>query len=126
MKIIFRPLFLGLFVFWVFFPFLSIIIWSVAAGWRFPDLLPEQYSARGYEVSFDPDGDIVRGVITSTVIALIVGVLATAIGSAAGRAIAARSSLRSFTIDCNEKNYIAYCVARPSGIVLVCVRNFLE
>ena len=36
MKILFRPLFLGLFVFWVFFPFLSIIIWSVAAGWRFP------------------------------------------------------------------------------------------
>ena len=86
MKILFRPLFLGLFVFWVFFPFLSIIIWSVAAGWRFPDLLPEEYSMRGYEVSFDPDGDIVRGVITSTLIALVVGVIATAIGSAAGRA----------------------------------------
>jgi ABC-type uncharacterized transport system YnjBCD permease subunit len=45
MKIIFRPFFLGLFVFWIFFPFLSIIIWSVAAGWRFPDILPEEYSA---------------------------------------------------------------------------------
>jgi putative spermidine/putrescine transport system permease protein len=88
MKVIFRPLFLGLFVFWIFFPFLSIIIWSVAAGWRFPDLLPEEYSMRGYAVSFDPNGDIVRGVITSTIIALIVGVISTAIGSAAGRAIA--------------------------------------
>ncbi len=88
MKLIFRPFFLGLFVFWIFFPFLSIIIWSIAAGWRFPDLLPEEYSMRGYSVSFDPDGDIVRGVVTSTLIALIVGVLATAIGSAAGRAIA--------------------------------------
>ena len=88
MKIIFRPLFLGLFVFWIFFPFLSIIIWSVAAGWRFPALLPEQYSMRGYAVSFDPNGDILRGVITSTGIALTVGVIATAIGSAAGRAIA--------------------------------------
>jgi putative spermidine/putrescine transport system permease protein len=87
MKFLFRPVFLGLFVFWIFFPFLSIIIWSVAAGWRFPDI-PKQYSARGYAVSLDPNGDIVQGAITSTVIALIVGLLATAIGSAAGRAIA--------------------------------------
>ena len=85
---VFRPLFLGLFVFWIFFPFLSIIIWSVAAGWRFPDLLPENYATRGYTVSLDPNGDIVRGVLTSTLIALIVGIIATAIGSAAGRAIA--------------------------------------
>lgn len=88
MKVTLRPIFLGVFVFWIFFPFLSIVIWSIAAGWRFPDLLPEEYSMRGYAVSFDPNGDIVRGVITSTLIALIVGVLATAIGSAAGRAIA--------------------------------------
>lgn len=88
MKLIFRPIFLGLFVFWIFFPFLSIIIWSVAAGWRFPALLPEEYSIRGYAVSFDPDGDILRGVITSTGIALTVGFFATLIGSAAGRAIA--------------------------------------
>jgi len=88
MKSLFRPLFLGLFVFWIFFPFISIIIWSFAAGWRFPDLLPEEYSMRGYSNAFDPNGDIIRGVITSTVIAIIVGVIATAIGSAAGRAIA--------------------------------------
>jgi putative spermidine/putrescine transport system permease protein len=88
MKVTLRPIFLGVFIFWIFFPFLSIVIWSIAAGWRFPDLLPEEYSMRGYAVSFDPNGDIVRGVITSTLIALIVGVLATAIGSAAGRAIA--------------------------------------
>ena len=88
MKLIFRPLFLGLFVFWVFFPFISIIIWSFAAGWRFPDILPAQYSMRGYAIAFDPNGDIFRGAITSTIIALIVGVIATAIGSAAGRAIA--------------------------------------
>jgi putative spermidine/putrescine transport system permease protein len=84
----FRPFFLGLFVFWILFPFLSIIIWSVAAGWRFPALLPEEYSLRGYAVSLDPNDDILRGVITSTGIALTVGVLATLIGSAAGRAIA--------------------------------------
>lgn len=88
MKLSIRPLFLGIFVVSIFFPFLSIIIWSIAAGWRYPDLLPEQYSLRGYEVSFDPNGDILRGVITSTLIALIVGVLATGIGSASGRAIA--------------------------------------
>lgn len=88
MKKVARPLALGLFVFWVFFPFISIIIWSFAAGWRYPDLLPAEYSLRGYAIAFDTKGDIVRGTITSTVIALIVGVIATAIGSAAGRAIA--------------------------------------
>ena len=83
-----RPTILGIFGFWLFFPFLSIILWSIGSGWRFPALLPNGYSLRGYKVAFEPSGDVIRGVITSTLIALVVGVIATGIGSAAGRAIA--------------------------------------
>lgn len=88
MKISLRPLSLSFFTLWLFFPFLSIILWSFAAGWRFPSLLPTGYSLRAYRIALNPSGDVIRGVITSTAIALIVGVIATAIGSAAGRAIA--------------------------------------
>jgi putative spermidine/putrescine transport system permease protein len=83
-----RPFFLGLFAVWLFFPFISIILLSFATGWRFPAVLPDGYSLRGYRIALDPSGDILRGVVTSTIIALIVGFIATAIGSAAGRAIA--------------------------------------
>jgi putative spermidine/putrescine transport system permease protein len=87
-KLLFRPVFLTLFTLWLFFPFLSIILWSFSSGWRFPAILPTGYSLRAYRIAFDPSGDVIRGVITSTTIALIVGVTATTIGSAAGRAIA--------------------------------------
>jgi len=80
-----------LFFLYLFVPFVSIALWSFATGWRFPDLLPSGYSLRAYEIAADPSGDIVQGVITSTVIALIVGVVATLIGSSAGRAIAMHS-----------------------------------
>jgi putative spermidine/putrescine transport system permease protein len=88
MKSIIRPAFLTGFTLWLFLPFASVIIWSIAAGWRFPDVLPAKYSLRGYKVAFEPNGDMVRGIFTSTIIALIVGILATCIGTAAARAIA--------------------------------------
>jgi len=88
MKLTLRPIFLGLFIFWLFFPFVSIILWSIGTGWRFPAMLPESYSLRGYKIAFDPSGDIIKGIITSTIIAILVGTIATIIGSAAGRAIA--------------------------------------
>ena len=88
MRFSLRPFFLGMFGVWLFFPFISIILWSFATGWRFPAVFPDGYSLRGYRIALDPSGDILRGVVTSTIIALIVGLIATAIGSAAGRAIA--------------------------------------
>ena len=87
MKSIIRPAFLSVFSLWIFLPFVSIIVWSVAVGWRFPDIFPRQFSINSYRIAFDPKGDILRGIITSTLIAVIVGVLATVIGTAAGRAI---------------------------------------
>ncbi len=83
-----RPSVLGLFGFWLLFPFLSIILWSISTGWRYPSVFPDGYSLRGFRVAFDPSGDMLRGVITSTLIAVVVGVIATLVGSAAGRAIA--------------------------------------
>ena len=77
-----------LFLLYLFVPFISIIFWSIARGWRFPELLPTSYSLRAFEIAIDPSGDIVQGVITSTLIALVVGVSATLIGSFAVRAIA--------------------------------------
>ena len=82
-----RPFFLSLFSVWIFLHFFSIIVWSVAVGWRYPDILPRHFSTDGYKVLLEPKGDVVRGIITSTIIALIVGFLSTVIGTAAGRAI---------------------------------------
>lgn len=88
MKSALRPIVLFVFTLYLFVPFVSIIVWSFATGWRFPDLLPSGYSSRAFVVSLDPSGDIVEGVITSTIVALVVGTIATIVGSTAGRAIA--------------------------------------
>lgn len=88
MKINLRTPLIILFLLYLFVPFLSIIFWSAATGWRFPSVLPTGYSSRAYKIATDPSGDIAQGVLTSGSIALLVGIVATIVGSSAGRAIA--------------------------------------
>ncbi len=88
MKFPVRPIILILFTLFLFFPFISIVVWSFSTGWRFPSVTPSGYSLRAYSIALDPSGDIVRGVFTSAYIAIIVGLIATIVGSTAGRAIA--------------------------------------
>ena len=65
-------------------PVVPLLAWAVAGEFRYPDLVPT-FSGRGLALLGDP---AVRSALgTSLVIALSVAVLATVVGSAAGRAL---------------------------------------
>ncbi len=69
----------------VLLPLLPLLMWSVAGPWRYPDLLPGSVTRRGLDRVFG--GEVVGALATSAFIAVVVAVLACAIGLSAGRAI---------------------------------------
>ena len=82
-----RGLGIALILLGVLLPLVPLVIWAVSARWRFPDLLPGQLSLRGLRTIVDPRSDILAGLGTSLLIAVLVAVLACAIGLPAGRAV---------------------------------------
>jgi putative spermidine/putrescine transport system permease protein len=68
-------------------PFVPLVVWSFAATWRFPALLPQRYSLRPLRIVSDPSSDVLTGLATSTTIAVVVALVSGAIGLAAGRAL---------------------------------------
>ena len=68
-------------------PLVPLLVWSVSGQWRYPGLVPQQWSARGLRLLTDPRTQALQGLATSTLIAVTVAVLACAIGLPAGRAI---------------------------------------
>jgi len=78
---------LGLLLAAVLVPLVPLLGWAVSAQWRYPGLLPQQPSGRGLRLLLDPGSQILRGLITSTAVAVAVAVLACLIGFPAGRAL---------------------------------------
>jgi putative spermidine/putrescine transport system permease protein len=68
-------------------PFVPLVLWAVAGSWPYPRLLPESYTARAGTLLADPASEITRGLVTSTVIAVAVAVVAGLVGLCAGRAL---------------------------------------
>lgn len=75
----------GLFVIGTLLPIVPVLIWSVAASWRYPDTLPARTTTRGIELL--TSGDVVGALGTSTLVAVTVAFLACAIGLPAGRVL---------------------------------------
>ncbi len=71
----------------VLLPLVPLVIWSVAGQWRYPALLPQQWSSRGVAQLVDPRSQILSGLGLSAGIGLAVAVLACLIGFPAGRAV---------------------------------------
>jgi putative spermidine/putrescine transport system permease protein len=72
---------------WLILPFLPLVVWSVAHGWRFPDLLPQQFSAKAWTYALSPAAGVLESFVLTTFIALTTTVLAALIGVPAGRAL---------------------------------------
>ncbi|MDP9410949.1 MAG: ABC transporter permease subunit [Actinomycetota bacterium] len=68
-------------------PFVPLVLWTFAGEWRFPDLLPAEWSLRGIRYLLDPG----NGVLGATLISLLVGVsvalASVAVGLPAGMAL---------------------------------------
>ncbi len=46
-------------------PFVPLVIWSFAARWAWPDLIPSLLSARSWSLVLDPEGDFLKGYLES-------------------------------------------------------------
>ena len=82
-----RNAFLGLIVGVLFLPFLPLLVWSLADGWYFPELIPPQWTMQHWQTAFSATSKVVAGFFQSLVIAAIATTLALLVGLPAGRAL---------------------------------------
>lgn len=72
---------------WLVLPLVPLVVWSFARGWRFPAVIPNDWSLTAWRFVLSPGSDVVQALSTSLVIALATTTLAVVIGIPAGRAL---------------------------------------
>jgi putative spermidine/putrescine transport system permease protein len=82
-----RRLALGLLILWLILPLIPLAIWSVAKGWRFPDLLPETWTLNAWQIALSPRSGALESLWTTSLIAILTTLIAILIGVPAGRAL---------------------------------------
>lgn len=70
-------------------PLLPLAVWSVAHGWRFPDLVPADLSTRAWAYALSPVSGVLQSLWTTVLIAALTTGIAALVGVPAGRAIGA-------------------------------------
>ena len=78
---------MGLLLVGTVLPLLPLLVWAFAGQWRYPALWPAEGSLRGIRLLLEPRSQVPQGLITSTVIATTVALLACVVGYPAGRAL---------------------------------------
>lgn len=71
----------------VLLPLVPPIIWSFAANWFFPNLLPQQWGFKAWRYLLSPSSQVGEALLNSTLLALAVVLLAVAIGLPAARVL---------------------------------------
>ena len=74
-------------VLWLVLPLVPLAIWSVAHGWRFPDLLPRSLGLQAWAYAVSDTSGVLASLTLTTAIALATTGLAAIIGIPAGRAL---------------------------------------
>lgn len=82
-----RTVLAALLALWLVLPLVPLAIWSFARGWRFPDLLPRDWSLQAWQYALDPVSGVFPALGMSVTIALCATALAFAIGLPAGWAL---------------------------------------
>jgi putative spermidine/putrescine transport system permease protein len=72
---------------WTLLPLLPLLLWSFSAGWHWPALLPERWSGRTWNYLLSPTTRVLQALITSTTLAVVVTILALAMGLPAALAL---------------------------------------
>jgi putative spermidine/putrescine transport system permease protein len=86
-----RGLSLALLLVWLVLPLVPILVWSAARGWRFPDLLPQEWSGAAWSIALSPRSDVWEAMGQSAAIAAAATALSLLLGVPAGRALGGRS-----------------------------------
>lgn len=68
-------------------PLVPLVLWSVSFGWRFPSLLPSAYSPRAWVYLASPASKVGEALVYSTIVAVVVSVVSTAVALPAARAL---------------------------------------
>lgn len=68
-------------------PFVPLFLWAFAGEWRFPDLLPTQWSVRGISYLLEPGGQVLGATLNSLLIGVSVALASVVIGMPAGMAL---------------------------------------
>lgn len=68
-------------------PLVPLAVWSVAHGWRFPDLLPREGSLNAWSYAFSAPSGVLASLWVTCGIAVATTALATLVGLPAGRAL---------------------------------------
>jgi putative spermidine/putrescine transport system permease protein len=68
-------------------PIGPLAIWSVAHGWRFPDLLPQTWSLKAWSFAVEARSGVLHSLAVTTGIAVATTLLAAVVGVPAGRAL---------------------------------------
>lgn len=71
----------------LFLPFLPLLIWSVAQGWFFPQVVPQTWTLEHWQQLLSASSRVAEGVMQSLAIALITTALSLLVGLPAGRAL---------------------------------------
>jgi putative spermidine/putrescine transport system permease protein len=77
----------GLLALWLVLPLAPLAIWSFAHGWRFPAVLPLDWTLDAWKVALSPGGGVLESLGLTTFIALATTALAALVGVPAGRAL---------------------------------------
>ena len=68
-------------------PFVPLFLWTFAGRWRFPNLLPSEWSPRGVYYLLEPGGQVLGATANSLLIAGAVALASIAVGLPAGMAL---------------------------------------
>jgi putative spermidine/putrescine transport system permease protein len=72
---------------WLILPLVPLAIWSFAHGWRFPDILPMDWSMKAWDYALSNTSGVLQSLWITTWIALVTTAIAALIGVPAGRAL---------------------------------------
>lgn len=72
---------------WLVLPLVPLAIWSFARGWRFPDLLPKEWSLQAWEFALSARSGVLESLGVTALVALLATALSIVVGVPAGRAL---------------------------------------
>lgn len=77
----------ALLIFWLVVPLVPLGIWSFARGWRYPDLLPQEWTLQAWDYAFSDVSGVLQSLWLTIWIAFAATALSILVGVPAGRAL---------------------------------------
>lgn len=88
MKVKWKSFVLSLLVILIFFPFVYMVLLSLAAEWRFPQLLPAYFGSRNWQQVLSSETGLLHSFLLSVLISFSVATVSTATGFVISRTVA--------------------------------------